>query len=301
MALLVSVVVPTYNAGRYVGEAIESVLRQTYKNFELIVIDDGSTDNTEEVVKRYGKQVRYIKQKNSGIAEARNRGIHAARGELISFLDADDVFLKHKLERQVRYMSDHPDCAMVYGNYSMMDEDGTLIHEDMFAHMGVSCRSGMVLKELLLRCFIWTCTVVVKEEVFQKLGFFDSKFVSGQDYDMWMRIAAAYKTGCVSEPLSVYRQNPNSITHKKAAARKPAEILVVEKAFERFPGVKGQIPYAKVGKRMARVFFDCGYQAFHERSFSVARYHFARAFFYRPLHLRTVMYLVMSISRVCIP
>src|SRR5713101_4173715 len=117
---LVSVIIPSYNHAQFLGQAIESVLAQSYSNFELIVVDDGSTDNTTEVARRYSP-VRYIYQENAGLSSARNSGLRQSRGEFLVFLDADDRLLPHALETGISCMREHPECAFVSGHCRVID------------------------------------------------------------------------------------------------------------------------------------------------------------------------------------
>ena len=113
----VSVIIPTYQYDSFIGEAIDSVLAQTYKDYELIVVDDGSIDRTREIISKYGSNINYIYQENKGLAAARNTGIRATKGEYLSFLDADDAWLPNKLEVEVEFLDTHPVVGMVYSNY----------------------------------------------------------------------------------------------------------------------------------------------------------------------------------------
>jgi len=212
----ISVIIPTYNRANLLPRAIESVLRQTFKNFELIIVDDGSTDNTTEVVKEFlkkDKRIKYIKlNKNSGVpAHPRNIGIQNAVGEYIAFLDSDDEWLPEKLEKQMQlFTNSSNNLGFVGCNGIVIDEKNNktteykiLKYEDIF-------------KELLINNFISTSSILVKKKVFNKIGFFDENLKIGEDRDMWIRIAQQYKFDFISQPLFKYYIHGYNITQTAA-------------------------------------------------------------------------------------
>ena len=209
MAPTVSVIIPTYNRAHLVGRAIRSVLNQTYQDFEIIVVDDGSTDNTEEVVKSFNDpRIRYIRhEKNRGGSAARNTGIRAARGEYIAFLDSDDEWLPEKLAKQLPVFEKDSTCGAVYTDLLYMLPDGSV----------KLCQNyrpeGWILKKLLSSNVVGTTSsVIVRRECFEKIGLFDESLPSCQDWDMWIRIAKRYSFRKIPEPLTKYRVHQNRIT-----------------------------------------------------------------------------------------
>ncbi len=199
----VSVIIPTYNRAHMVGRAIQSVLDQTYQDFELIVVDDASTDNTEEVVKSFNdERLRYIRHnENSGSSVApRNTGIEIARGEYIAFLDSDDEWLPQKLEKQIdKFNSVSPDVGLVYCGYAGVSKR---TGETLFKVM--NAKRGDVFRLIVERNIVGGPTVLIRRECFQKTGLFDKGFLSFQDWDMWIRIAKYYKVDFVPEILVKY-------------------------------------------------------------------------------------------------
>ena len=205
---MVSVVIPAYNAGKCIARAVDSVLAQSYTNYEIIVVDDGSTDNTAEIVKSFGQKVNYIHQQNAGDAQARNKGIAAAKGDWIAFLDADDQWLPEKLRKQIdvlgrsrclrwaatnRYQSDGQRKAPV-GNESVIRK--ALNRLDYFPDYFAAAIAG--------KCPIITSTMMVHKELFQQLGNFESRWFRCADLDMWWRIAYVHpEIGYVPEPLTI--------------------------------------------------------------------------------------------------
>lgn len=208
----VSVVIPAYNAARYLPQAIDSVLAQTFRDYEVIVVDDGSTDDTPRVLSWYEDEVAVIRQPNQGRAAARNAGIAAARGEYIAFLDADDLWLPEKLERQLALFRRRPEIGWAYCDYRRLNEKGPEETTYLRRRGLQPPPEGWILPELLATGVAWTMTVVVRRECFGRVGLFDPSFPVAQDYDMWLRLAAEYEVGCVNEPLALYRRHPEQVT-----------------------------------------------------------------------------------------
>ncbi|HCO19315.1 MAG TPA: glycosyl transferase [Tissierellales bacterium] len=201
----VSVIIPTYNRAHMVDRAIRSVLSQTYQDFELIVADDASTDNTEEVVEGFDdERIRYICHKeNSGTSVApRNTGIKAARGEYIAFLDSDDEWLPGKLEKQMgKFNSVSQDVGLIYSGFVRVDDK---TGETRFERMPDRSERGDVFKILLKGDIVGPLTAIVRKECFEKAGTFNEEFRSNQDLDMWLRISRYYKFDFVPEILARY-------------------------------------------------------------------------------------------------
>ena len=205
---LVSIVIPAYNT-KYLGEAIESICGQTYRDFELIVVDDGSPGTGIKVICDAFPGVRYIRQPNAGPSVARNRGIREASGGLIAFLDDDDIWLPEKLEKQIAYFQSLPDkdeIGLVYTGQYMFDGNtvfGGKVHE----------ANGMIYHYLLFGNFIGTCSsIMIPKYVFERVGGFDENLICSQDFDLYLRIAREYEIHSVSEPLIKYRTRPDQIS-----------------------------------------------------------------------------------------
>src|SRR4030042_4369188 len=161
----VSVIIPTFNHGHYIKKAIDSLLNQTYKDFETIIIDDGSRDNTKDIVASYGNVVRYIYQENKGLPHARNTGIAAARGIYVAFLDADDYFEEKNLEKKVSFLETHSNIDWVFSDWDYIDEDGNFIERGSIKwHYSEKVFGDKLFEELVMhRNFISPCTVIIKK------------------------------------------------------------------------------------------------------------------------------------------
>jgi len=235
----VSVIIPTYNCAKYLPEAIDSVLRQTYKEYEIIIVDDGSTDNTKEIVEDFIRRyphirIRYFYQENKGPAVARNEGIREARGEFIAFLDADDKCLPQRLEEEVKLLNKDRNFGLVHSKIIGLKEEGYIIRKNNSDRREKEkFLSGEIFKYLLLRkAHICTSTVMVKRECISKVGFFDEKLslLGSEDRELWLRICMSYKIGYIDKPLVLYRHRKGSMTRNEENMVK-ARYYILKKIF----------------------------------------------------------------------
>ena len=199
---LVSVVIPCYNQARFLGDAIESVLGQSYENFEVIVVDDGSTDETREVAGRYAR-VECVSQENGGLAEARNAGLRASRGEYIVFLDADDRLMEKALEAGVESLESHPSCAFVYGRYKLIAADGSEIPSDERAVV----ETDHYIALLRGNPIGMHATVTYRRSVLESVGGFDARRKACEDYDLYLRITRNFSVKNHPAVVAEYRQH----------------------------------------------------------------------------------------------
>ncbi len=199
---MVSVIIPTYNRGAIIEKSIRSVLNQTYKDFELIIVDDGSSDNTREVVEAIGdERIKYHYQQNAGASAARNAGIMLAQYDYIAFQDSDDIWHEDKLEKQMNAFENASSrVGIVYSSYTLHAPNGDTV-EYPDDEMKKSMRSGFIFPYLLIRNMIGTPTMLIKKEVFEKVGMFDTSLRSFEDYELALRICKEYHAQIVDEVL----------------------------------------------------------------------------------------------------
>ena len=200
MAPLVSVIIPTYNRREMVREAIDSVLAQTYRTFELIVVDDGSNDGTQDVLAGYGEALRVCTQANRGVAAARNRGVLGAAGSYLAFLDSDDLWSPHKLEAQVAFMQENPQ-AQICQTEEIWFRHGVRVNPRMKHRKP----SGDIFRASLELCLVSPSAVMMTRGLFDAAGGFDEAFAACEDYDLWLRIAKSCPVPLVAEPLVIKR------------------------------------------------------------------------------------------------
>ena len=204
----VSVVIPTYNSGPLVSEAVESVLAQTRPAAEILVVDDGSTDDTADRLGRFGAVVRVLRQPNGGVSAARNRGVAAAAGDWVAFLDADDAWHPRKLEVQLAAVARRPDLGLLgTGCYDWPGD-----HPDLGA-AGPGTVTDVPLADLLVRNRFVTSTIVARVDVLRAAGRFDPALQGPEDYDLWLRAARRAPVANLDVPLSGYREaTPGSLS-----------------------------------------------------------------------------------------
>jgi glycosyltransferase involved in cell wall biosynthesis len=197
----VSVIIPTYNRAAWAAEAVASVLAQSYGDFELLVVDDGSTDDTAAALAAFGGKFKLLRREESrGVSAARNLGARRAAGDWLAFLDSDDLWLPDKLARQVAYMQAHPDLII-----SQTEE--VWVRNGVRVNAPAPCRkmAGDIFLASLKRCLISPSAVLLHRRLFQDLGGFDENLPAAEDYDLWLRIAWRHPVGLVPEPLIIKR------------------------------------------------------------------------------------------------
>jgi len=199
-SLFVSVIIPTYNRGWILREAIESVLAQDYENFELIVVNDGSNDDTERILAEYGGSITVLEQANQGVSAARNNGVAHANGTLIAFLDSDDLWLPEKLSVQVAFFQANPE-ALVCQTQETWIRDGRRIYPKN-RHQK---QSGLFFGRSLDLCLVSPSAVMMKKHLFEEVGGFDEKLPACEDYDLWLRVGVRIPIFLIDEPLVIKR------------------------------------------------------------------------------------------------
>jgi len=226
----VSVVIPTYNYGRFIADAIGGALGQTLEPFEIIVVDDGSTDDTEKVVRGFGDRVRYIRQENAGVCASRNRGVAESKGEYVAFLDADDIWLPEKLEKQIAKFAEDRDIGLVHCGMREFDgETGDTIQLHLDGGEGSIADNLLLWKEPVI--VGPGGTVVVTREAFEKSGGFDTEMKVGEDWDFCYRMARKFKVGFVPEALVNYRSHSAS-AHRNVNEMERGMTRFYKKAFD---------------------------------------------------------------------
>ncbi len=228
---LVSVVIPAYNSGCFLAETIQSILGQTYVPLEIIIVNDGSTDNTAIVLAKFRlhENLRVIHHStNRGQAAARNNGIRAARGDYIAFCDADDIWLPEKVEKQMNVFWRNEKAEIVYCDIYKFDQHH-IFPKTLWQEKNITpVRGGSeLLTNIFYRNFIPGAMTVVKKDIFHKAGFYDESLRVCEEYDLWLRmIAANIQIDFCLEPLAKYRQHPNQISRNVAAMEKGAAYVL---------------------------------------------------------------------------
>jgi glycosyltransferase involved in cell wall biosynthesis len=276
----VSVVIPVYNGEAHIGEALHSVFGQTYHDYEVIVVNDGSTDHTEETLRPYRSRIRYVCQDNGDVSKARNTGILHATGQYIAFLDQDDLWLPTKLEKHVAAFARTDQPGVVF---SHVDKVSSSAIEEALSRgrpgLGRSSRrrkasalravNGDFLDELLQRCMLLPSAVTVRRSLFVEVGLFDERLRVCGDWDMWLRIALAGHTfSFVDEVLALYRVHSKN-TSKDAEKMRADRLRVLDKFFEQSDLPQG---YARLRSRAyARAYVASAHPYYNAREYTKFR------------------------------
>jgi glycosyltransferase involved in cell wall biosynthesis len=211
----VSAIIPAYNAARFIGAALESVQAQTYTHWEAIVVNDGSRDNTGEIVESFvpafGSRLRHIVQENRGLPAARNAGIRHAEGEFIALLDSDDLWLPQRLERGVQVLDQRAEVGLVHAKQVRIDVHGNVLNSP--PQQDTRYLSGNIARNIMTRRAHLLCpTIIFRKSCIAAVGYFDEHMRATEDRDMWFRIAEKFEVAYINEVLAFYRISPNQMT-----------------------------------------------------------------------------------------
>ena len=304
MQPLVSVIIPTFNDNKFVTEAITSALSQTYDRNEIIVIDDGSTDDTSLILDSYRDKITVIDQENSGAGAARNKGINSANGQYIAFLDGDDVWKEDKLTKQVEYLEREPEIGLVWtdwlcmypdnnGNYSIFKEPV----DYKYGKTVTKITTGWLYNQLLFDCVVWTSTVVMRRSVIDKVGKFDKTLLRGQDYDYWLRTSRICKMHKINEVLAFYRVYRG---RRMTLQRVNYEYMILNRITDKwgFTDPEGNgINEKAFQKRMHKSCFSFAYGHFYDGDIGVAKNYFIKCLRHKPLSVKGLIYTAISSLR----
>lgn len=261
---LVSVIIPVYNAAPFLRESIDSVLDQDYPSVELILVDDGSTDASAEIMESYGERVRVLRQYRKGPAAARNHGVREAKGQYFAFHDADDVWLPGKLSTQMAFVLSHPEFKIVFGQFAFWrpgadsrypDPRTLLQHPESWEIK--QALSGKIFVDQLLESCIAMITPVVHRDVFDAIGGFDESLLGGSDYDFWLRATYQFNVHKMPFCFAAYRAHGSSVTRTP----KPTnfEYVVLKRAIDAH-GLTGpdgrRADPVRVAQRLAGIWLD---------------------------------------------
>jgi hypothetical protein len=254
----VSVIIPTYNTARYLSEALESVMDQTYKDIEVIVIDDGSTDDTREIVQLYrmrDRRIRYCLQDNSGPSAARNRGMREANGTYIAFLDADDLWMPRKIEKQIAILARNAHIGFVYCDNHFVDRDRREITDYV---RKIKLVGGHMAYDLYNDFFLITSAVVMRASCCDTIGYFREDMLVGEDYEYFLKLAYRYPGDVVREKLMVRRVRGESLSRQDAVMDARNDIRTLTEFIRDNPDFRARYR-GGVARRLAACYFSLGY------------------------------------------
>jgi glycosyltransferase involved in cell wall biosynthesis len=306
MPSFVSIIIPVYNCEQFVAEAIKSALEQDYLHKEVILVNDGSTDGTLEVLRTFGDAIRLIDQKNGGPPKARNTGLHAARGDYIAFLDADDVWLQNKISTQVAHLDAHPEVGTVVSSWYEWPAapNGKYIRPDFSVEpmpkIGLDERySGWLYNKLLFDCVLLTSAVMMRSSIVKLIGDFDVTMFNGDDYDYWIRVSRVAQISRLRKVGTLYRVLPGSVSRKPRAAN--SEHIVIQKALAKW-GLTGpdgtKADNLAMQKRLRDLLVNHAYDHLHKGDPNLALAGFKQVLKANPIGLKYWKYVVQAWIKV---
>ena len=277
----VDVIIPVFNRERFITQTLESVLGQTYRNLEIVVVDDGSTDKSSEKIQPYlrHRNVKYLYQNNQGPALARNVGIRASCGDLIAFLDSDDIWLPNKLEKQIQFLARNPAIPLVHTG--RMDIDAFGNRKQPSRSMDAQ---GYCFRDLFIANRIILSTVVVTRSCLNVTGAFNKEFRGCEDYDLWLRIARNHPIGYIDEVLALYRFHDSNLSRDSFEMTRQ-EVTFIESLLERFPECHMLLGRDLIASRLGDLVYQlaCWYM-WNARRHDVAKVYFSQSKKLRPFH-----------------
>jgi glycosyltransferase involved in cell wall biosynthesis len=289
---MISIIIPTYNSDKYICEAIDSILCQTYKDYEIIVIDDGSTDNTRIIIANHYPTVRYFYSSNRGVSSARNIGISKARGEFIAFLDADDLWAPEKLDKQVKLFWSKPELGLVFTEHSLFNETGVV---KIGADKRRRLMHGNIVRNVFLNSYVATPTVMVRKHVFDRVGLFEEELIVAEDDNMWMRIAMVYPIELIDDSLALIRIVEGSLSRGKSYRNLiPAVKKHIELIINKYPTIYKCLGNSIIKKKYSQICFMEAYLYFQQCKYLESRTGFIKSFIYCPLKIGSLLYLLST-------
>ena len=287
---LVTVIVPAHNAEAYLANAIQSALDQAYPNIEIIVVDDGSTDRTPQIIESFGNRVIPVHlDRQGGAGRARNHAIRMGHGDLIAFLDADDIWTKDKIACQVEELKRNPNQGLCYTDVQIYDEK--------MKPMGLwsgrrPCYSGNIFRHLFIENFICISSAVVRKRTLDKVGVFNENMLNATDYDLFLRICKTYEIGFINRVLVKYLDRINSLS-KNFERRFQTGINISEAAIRDNPDYfrnRSEL----IQRRFGLLHYRFGWRYFHIGQFRKSREQFVLSLKHRPWHLRTGLFFLAT-------
>jgi len=285
----VSVIIPTYNRAHLLNQALDSVAAQTFRDYEIIVIDDGSNDQTRDSVAGRREPIRYHWQANQGVAEARNHALRLTHSEFVAFLDSDDLWEPAFLQRAITRLREHPDEALVYTDFVSTDVDGKPLRGHRKTPHG-----GSVTASLFASTFIHTSAVVARAHIIRDAGGFDGRLTHNEDYDLWLRLSLRHRFGLIPEPLCRRRCHPFSLSR---AGCQPETLLTKAELLDSFyqhGGGREWISPKTARRRLGKLYYTAGKRFLKAHRPREAVPILRRAIQLNPLRLRNYLWYLLA-------
>lgn len=296
----VSVIIPTYNYGKYIEKAIDSVLAQTYKDFEIIVVDDGSTDNTKELIEtKYRNRIRYFYQENKGAPVARNRGVEESSGQYLAFLDADDIFYPENLGKKVSLLDKREADGFVYSDgYCVNDDTRNKVKCSHWKHNAAYAKlSGDIFLRLLEDFRLQTCAAIIRRQCVLDVNGFDENLHCLQDHDLFLRISARNTCSFIDECLFEYLGHTGSLSQSTSKLNTYRSKSLIIRKIEREHVQKALLLGTGWKKLRAAAYFFDGTIAYDMKNHRTACKHYISSITTYPLQKRVYLSLFMAILK----
>ena len=298
----VTVLMSVYNSQKYLKPAIESVLSQSFKDFEFLIIDDGSRDKSKAIIEQYAKKdprIRLVSRPNKGLVVSLNEGLSKAEGEYIARMDSDDISDKSRLEKEVSCLDANPSIGMVGSNYTIIDKKGKkLVTTNVFTHHSD-------LKMCLITCNQFGHgSIMLRKSVLDEVGDYDASVGHVEDYDLWIRISRVSKVFNIEQPLYIWRKTEESITHSNHEAQIRQTFALRDKAFEHYLGHRREykpfsvhVSGSDYRRRKSTMYRDLGYLYRAKDRPLGALWMIALAIIFQPNYKRNYKYLILTIYK----
>jgi len=288
----VTVIIPAYNGAAFMKDALASVAQQTYQDFEVILVDDGSTDATYEIASEAARgwdKLWVIRSEHGGLARARNRALSEARGQWIALLDADDLWLPDKLEKSIAFLENHPNQPVVYHPMYLMRRDGK-----SFRGRYVRCKSGRVTDPLFYRHFIYDPSAVFHRSVVDAVGPFDQSLPLCVGLEFWLRVSTRFEIGFLAEPLARRRCHDDSLTIAGRTCGGRVRCQVLERFYFGRGGREWIRNHRQALRHLANVRYRAGMLSLADGDYRTAREYLKKALRFNPLELRALPFLAWA-------
>lgn len=290
----VSILVPTYNRRALLLEALDSIAHQSYDDYEVIVIDDGSTDGTAQIFDPPRPKTQYVCQpRNAGPAAARNRGLIEAAGQYVTFLDSDDLWRPDFLQRFLDFFKSNPQLMIAYCRMDNVDQNGNATTGNQRR-----CYAGKITESLFCSTFIHTPSVMARREILNEAGGFNADLPVVEDYHLWLRLSLKYEFGFIDEALSLRRRHGGSLSRHHRCRNLAVRATMLEEFYSN-PGAQQSVAPDRAKARLARVFTTAATIHFKARRFQEARQLASRALHYQSRQMRS--YVLAALSTLLTP
>ena len=274
---LASVILPVYNGNKFLHDAINSILNQSHTNLELLIVDDGSTDNSKDIIEEFAEKdnrIRFFMQKNGGVAAARNVALRAASGEYIGFIDQDDIWHLDKLEIQIAYLEKSPDAVFVHGNIDYIDDQ--LVPVDKNLYPWDTDASGRCFARLFRQNAIAIQTVCLKRKCLETVGLLREDVPGVDDYEYWLRVSRFFSIEYIDNTFALYRFHGENESHKWHS-QDIKRSMVLEGILAQFPDIYSELGTSNVNKQMAELYREIADEFIRQNNYASARPYLIKA------------------------